>query len=168
MKNKLTHTLRPIPAGSIPMRKGTTLLSNKGHFHLWLPNLGPTQVCQNVTGCGPSASARALQDLGELHSLTERDSSFLCSTPGAVPLVPNMHSRINQPKPTCIWTGWRLQVIQKTILNTQCINHSCRGERDPREECNDAHSPNLELMLLLDPSLIPDTLSPLCFRKKGP
>ena len=60
-------------------------------------NAGPTTVPRAkvvgnvyVTGCGPSASARALQDSGELHSSTERDSSFLRSTPGVVPLVP-MH-----------------------------------------------------------------------------
>ena len=88
MKNKLTHALRSIPAGSIPMRKGTTLLSNEGYFHLWLPNSGPTQGCQNVTGCGPSASACTSWDLGELHSSTKRDSSFPHSTPGAVPLIP--------------------------------------------------------------------------------
>ena len=88
MKKKLTHTLRSLPVGSVPMRKGSTLLSNEGYFHLWLPNLVPTQVCQNVTGCRPSASAQSLWDLGELHSLTKRDSSFPHSTPGAVPLVP--------------------------------------------------------------------------------
>ena len=76
--------------GSILTRKGSTLLSNKGYFHLWLPNLGPTQGCQNVTDCGPSASAHALWDSGKLCSLTKRDSSFPHSTPGAVPLVP-MH-----------------------------------------------------------------------------
>ena len=43
---------------------------------------------QNVTGCGLSASAHALQDLGELHSSTKRDSSSPCSTPGVGPLVP--------------------------------------------------------------------------------
>ena len=88
MKSKLTHTLRSLPAGSILMRKGTTLHSNKGYFHLWLPNSGPTQGCQNVTGCGPSASTCTSQDLGELHSSTKKDSSFPCSTPGAVPLIP--------------------------------------------------------------------------------
>ena len=88
MKNKLTHVLRPIPAGSVLMRKGTTLLSNEGYFHLWLPNSRPTQGCQNITGCGPSASAHASPDSGELHPLTERDSSFPHSTPGVVPLIP--------------------------------------------------------------------------------
>ena len=88
MKKKLSHTLRSLSGGSVPMRKGSTLLSNEGYFHLWLPNLGPTQVCQNVTDCGPSASACILWDSGELRSLTERDSSFPCSTPGAVPSVP--------------------------------------------------------------------------------
>ena len=90
MKNKLTHALRSLPVGSIPMRKGTTLLSNEGYFHLQLPNSGPTQGCQNVTSCKPSASACTLWDLGELRSLTKRDSSFPRSTPGAVPSVP-MH-----------------------------------------------------------------------------
>ena len=88
MKNKLTHVLRSLPAGSIPMRKGITLLSNKGYFNLWSPNLGPTQGYQNVTGSGPSASAHTLWDSGELHSSTERDSSFPHSTPGVVPSVP--------------------------------------------------------------------------------
>ena len=85
-----------------------------------------------VTGCGPSASAHMLQDSGELCSLTERDSSFPHSTPGVVPLVPTCIHKINKLKPTCIWTGWRLRETQKTILNTQCINHSCQGEGDPK------------------------------------
>ena len=46
MKHKLTCVLRSQPVGSIPMRKGITLLSNEGYFHLWLPIQGPTQVCQ--------------------------------------------------------------------------------------------------------------------------
>ena len=41
-----------------------------------------------VTGHGLSASARGLQDLGELHSSTKRDSSFPRSTPGVVPSIP--------------------------------------------------------------------------------
>ena len=44
--------------------------------------------CIYVTGHGPSASAHGLWDLGELHSLTNRDSSFPRSTPGVVPSVP--------------------------------------------------------------------------------
>ena len=110
MKSKLTHTLRSIPVGSVPTRKGTTLRSNKGYFHLWLPNLVCTQGRQNVTGCGQSASTCTSQDLGELHSSTERNSSFLCSTPGVVPSIPNMYLRTNQSKPTCMRIGWRLQV----------------------------------------------------------
>ena len=88
MKKKLTHTLRSLPAGSILTRKGSTLLSNEGYFHLWLPNLGLTQGCQNVTDCRLSVSAHALWDSGELHSSTNRDSSFPRSTHGVVPLVP--------------------------------------------------------------------------------
>ena len=45
-------------------------------------------IYENVTGHGPSASARRLQDSGELHSSTKRDSSFPHSTPGAVPSIP--------------------------------------------------------------------------------
>ena len=70
------------------MRKGTTLLSNEGYSLPAASNLGPTQGHQNVTGHGPSVSACGLWDLGELHSLTKRDSSFPHSTPGAVPSVP--------------------------------------------------------------------------------
>ena len=110
MKSKLTHALRSIPVGSIPTRKGSTLHSNEGYFHLWLPNLMPTQGCQNVAGCRQSASTHASQDLGELHSSTERDSSFLRTTPGVVPSIPNVYLRTNQFKPTCMQTGWRLQV----------------------------------------------------------
>ena len=88
MKSKLTHALRSLPVGSVLMRKGTTLLSNKGYFHLWLPNLGPPRDAQNVTGCRPSASTHTSWDLGELHSSTERDSSFPHSTPGVVPSIP--------------------------------------------------------------------------------
>ena len=124
MKSKLTHALRSLPAGSILTMKGTTLHSNKGYFHLWLPNSVPTQGCQNVTGCRPSASTCASRDLGWTLLFNWKGQFFpsLYSWCGA--FDPNMHSRINQSKPTCIWTGLRLQVTQKTTLNTQCINHS--------------------------------------------
>ena len=81
---------------------------------------------------------------------------------------PNMHSRINQPKPTCIWTGWRLWVTQKTILNTQCINHSCQGEGDPKRRVQWYSLPNPELMLLLDPSLNPDPCLTAVLEKGAP
>ena len=42
----------------------------------------------NVTGRRISASTRALCDMGELRSLTERDSSFPHFTPGVVPSIP--------------------------------------------------------------------------------
>ena len=167
MKNKLTYVLRSLSAGSVPMRKGTTLLSNKGYFHLQLPNSGPTQGCQNVTGCGLSAPARVLWDLGKLHSSTKRGHFFpsLYSWCGA--FSPNAHSRINKLKPTCIQTGWRLQETQKTILNTRCINHSHQVREIQRKECNGARSPNPDLMLLLDPSLIPDPCLAV-FQEKEP
>ena len=79
-----------------------------------------------------------------------------------------MHSRINQPKPTCIWTGWRLQVTQKTILNTQHNNHSHQGEGDPKRRVQQYSLPNPELMLLLDPSLIPDPCLTAVLEKKEP
>ena len=110
MKSKFTHALRSIPVGSVPKRKGTTLCLNEGYFHLWLPNLVPTQGCQNVTGHGQSASTHTSQDSGELQSSNERDSSFPHSTPGVVPSIPNAYLRTNQSKPTCMKTGWRLQV----------------------------------------------------------
>ena len=81
---------------------------------------------------------------------------------------PNVHSRINQSKPTCIQTGWRLQVTQKTILNTQCINHSCQGEGDPKRRVQWYSLPNPELMLLLDPSLIPDPCLTAVLEKGAP
>ena len=43
-----------------------------------------------VTGCGTFVSTRILWDTGELHSSTERDSSFPHPTPGVVPSIP-MH-----------------------------------------------------------------------------
>ena len=60
-----------------------------------------------VTSSGPSASACALQDSGELCSSTERDSSFPHSTPGVVPLVP-----------TC---------IQKSISSSQPVYGQAGG-----------------------------------------
>ena len=81
---------------------------------------------------------------------------------------PNAYSRINQPKPTCIWTGWRLQVTQKTILNTQCINHSCQGEGDPKRRVQWYSLLNPELMLLLDPSPIPDPCLTAVLEKEAP
>ena len=84
-----------------------------------------------VTGCGPSASACALRDLGELRSLTERDSSFPCSTSGAVPSVPTrIQESISSSQPVYD----RLEIMRNTkdILNTRCINHSCQGEGDPK------------------------------------
>ena len=106
MKSKLTHMLRSLPVGSVPMRKGTTLHSNEGYFHLWLPNSGPTQGCQNVTGCRQSSSTRASWDLGELCSSTERDSSFPHSTPGAVPLIPtHIQELISLSQPVCRQVG---------------------------------------------------------------
>ena len=53
-----------------------------------------------VTGCRPSASARTLQDSGELRSSTERDSSFPHSTPGVVPSISTFIQELiglNQP-----------------------------------------------------------------------
>ena len=41
-----------------------------------------------VMGHRPSASARGLWDLGELHSSAERDSSFPRPTPGVAPSIP--------------------------------------------------------------------------------
>ena len=74
---------------------------------------------------------------------------------------PNVHSRINQSKPTCVWTGWRLWVTQKTILNPQYMHHGCQGEGDPKGRVQWYLLPNLELMVLLDssPTL---TLSSCC------
>ena len=79
---------------------------------------------------------------------------------------PNAYSRINQPKPTCIWTGWRLWVTQKTILNTQCINHSCQGEGDPKRRVPWCLLLKPELRLLLDPSPIPDPCLTM-FQERG-
>ena len=50
-----------------------------------------------VTGCGPSASAHALWDSGELHSSNERDSFFPCSTPGEAPPIQELIS-LSQPE----------------------------------------------------------------------
>ena len=102
MKNKLTHMLRSLPAGSIPMRKGTTLLSNKGYFHpcgfqIWGP---PRCMPKGNRLWAVCISLHSLRDWGELHSSTKRDSSFPHSTPGVVPSIP-MHIpeliSLNQP-----------------------------------------------------------------------
>ena len=69
MKKKIPHVLQSLPVGSIPTKKGTTLLSNEGYSQPMASNSGPTQGCQNVMDCGPSAPARGLWDLGELRLL---------------------------------------------------------------------------------------------------
>ena len=66
MKKKIPHALQSLPAGSVPTKKGTTLLSNEGYSQPMASNLVPTQGCQNVMDCGPSAPAHGLWDLGEL------------------------------------------------------------------------------------------------------
>ena len=55
--------------GSIPTKKGTTLLSNEGYSQPMASNLEPTQGHQNVTGRGPSVPAHGLRDSGELRLL---------------------------------------------------------------------------------------------------
>ena len=69
MKNKLPHMLKSLPVGSVPMRKGTTLLLNKGYSQPMASNSEPTQVHQNVTCHGLSVAAHGLWDLGELRLL---------------------------------------------------------------------------------------------------
>ena len=166
MKNKLTHTLRSLPVGSVLTRKGTTQVPNEGYFHLQFPNSGPTQGCQNVTGCRLSLSACTLQDSGELHSLTERDSSFPCSTPGTVPLVPTcIQELISLSQPVYRQAGdYEKHKRQYLTHNVQII--VTRVREIQREECNGAHSPNPESMLLLDPSLIPHPCLTV-FQEKG-
>ena len=76
---------------------------------------------------------------------------------------PNTYLRTNQSKPTCMQTGWRLWVTQKTILNPQYMNHGHQGEGDPEGRVQWYSLPNPELMVILDPSLTP-TLSCCCSR----
>ena len=59
-------------------------------------------------------------------------------------------------------------MTQKTILNTQCINHSHQGEGDPKRRVQQYLLPNPELMLLLDPSLIPDPCLTAVLEKGAP
>ena len=66
MKNKLPHMLKSLPVGSVPMRKGTTLLLNEGYSQLMASNSEPTQLHQNVMCHGLSAPACGLWDSGEL------------------------------------------------------------------------------------------------------
>ena len=100
MKNKLTHALRSLPAGSIPVRKGTTLLSNKGYS---LPAASKFRAHPGMPKCNrlwAACISPHAMGLGELCSLTERDSSFPCSTPGVVPLVPTcIHELISLSQP---------------------------------------------------------------------
>ena len=88
MKCKFNHALKSPPLASIPMRKGTTVLSNEAYFHQWLPRLCPPRDAKIATGCGKSASTHASQDSGELRSSTKRGSSSPHSTPGVVPSIP--------------------------------------------------------------------------------
>ena len=69
---------------------------------------------------------------------------------------PNTHLRINQSKPTCVHTGWRLWVTEKTILSPQFMNYGHQGEGNPKGRVWQYSLPNPELMVLLDPSPIPN------------
>ena len=123
-------------------------------------------MCQNVTGCGPSVSANALWDLGELHSSTEKDSSFPHSTPGVVSSVPMcIQESISQSQPVYGQAGdYEKHKRQYLTHDVQII--VARVREIQREECNGAHFPNPELMLLLDPSPIPDPCLTV-FQEKG-
>ena len=141
--------------GSIPTRKGTTLHSNKGYFHLWLPNSVPTQGHQNCNRLQTVCVNPCLTGFGWTLFFNWKGQFFPSFYSWCGTFDPNVYLRTNQSKPTCMWTGWRLQVTQKTILNQQYMNHGHQGEGDPKERVQWYSLPNLELMVLLDPSLTP-------------
>ena len=119
-----------------------------------------------VTGCRPSVSAHTPWDLGELRSLTERDSSIPHSTPGAVPLVPmHIQEPIISSQPVCRQAGGYEKYKRQYLTHNVWIIVT-RVREIQREECNSACSPNPELMLLLDPSPIPDPCLTM-FQGKG-
>ena len=133
------------------------------HFSDFLLNY---RSCIYVTGSRPSASAHALWDSGELHSLTERDSSFPHSTPGVVPSVPMcIQESISPSQPVYGQAGcYEKHKWQYLTHNVEII--VTRVREIQREESNGAHYLNPELMLLLDPSPIPDPCLTM-FQEKG-
>ena len=111
-------------------------------LYLWLPNSGPTQVCQNVTGHGLSASAHGLQDSGELHSSTERGQFFpslysWCGAFNANAFIITVYGQADiYEKHKNSTQHWLFKVASKVRVNLG-------------EECHSAHFPNLEMMILL-------------------
>ena len=131
-KNKLTLTLKSLPVGSVPTRKGTTLLSNEGYS---LPVASKFWAHPGMPKCNrlraicisPHAMGFGWTLLFDWKGWFFPLLYSWCSA-----FSPNMDSQTNKLKPACIQTGWRLWETQKIILNTRCINHSHQGEGDPK------------------------------------
>ena len=79
---------------------------------------------------------------------------------------PNAHTMTNKLKPACVWTGWGLWETQEVILNTQCINHSCEDEEDPKRRVPQCSLPELGVDVTPRSKSIPGPLS-CCVSGKG-
>ena len=145
MKSKLTHVLRSLPAGSIPMRKGTTLLSNKGYS---LPVASKFRAHPGMPKCNRSwAVCVSPWAMGFRWTLLfDQKGQFFppfyswCSA-----FSPNAHTITNKLKPACVQTGWGLQETQEVILNTWCTNHSHQGQGDPKRRVPQCSLPELRV-----------------------
>ena len=145
MKNKLTHVLRSLPAGSIPMRKGTTLLSNEGYSLPVASKFGAhpgMPKCNRLWAICISLWAMGFGWTPLFNWKGQFFPSFYswCGTFG-----PNMHTITNKLKPACIQTGWGLWETQEVILNTWCTNHSHQGEGDPKRRVPQCSLPELRV-----------------------
>ena len=145
MKNKLLHAFWSLPAGSIPMGKGTTLLSNKGYS---LPVASKFSAHPGTPKCNRSrAICISLWAMGfRWTPFFDWKGQFFpplyswCSA-----FDPNTHTITNKLKTACVWIGWGLQETQKVILNTSCPNHSSQGEGDPKRRVPQCSLPKLRV-----------------------
>ena len=132
MKNKLTHALRSLPVGSVPTRKGTTLLSNKGYSLPAASKFGAHPGMPKCNMLWAICTSPHAMGLGWTPLFDQKGQFFPSLYSWCSAFGPNVHTLTNKLKPACIWTGWGLWETQEIILNTWCINHSCQGEGDPK------------------------------------
>ena len=127
------------------MRKGTTLLSNKGYSLPVASKFG----AHPGTPKGNRLQAICISPWAMGFRWTpffDQKGQFfppLYSWCGA--FDPNVHTITNKLKTACVWTGWGLWETQKVILNMSCSNHSIHGEGEPRRRVPQCSLPKLRV-----------------------
>ena len=166
MKSKLPHALWSLPAGSIPMRKGTTLLSNEGYSLPMASKFGAHPGTPKCNGLQTVCVSPQSMGFGRTPFFHWKGQFFpsLYSWCGA--FDPNVHIITYKLKAACIWDRLRFTRNTKIVLNTGCSKYSIQGEGEPRRRVPRCSLPKLRDDDPLNPSLTPDPLL-LCVRGKS-